>query len=65
MRRVCYYYYYYYYLTAVGLTPVGSSIHLHTNIALEKDKAGICYSAQIDMKIAKFLPHMTVGNNRG
>jgi hypothetical protein len=27
----CYYYYYYYYLTAIGLTPGGSSIHLHTN----------------------------------
>jgi hypothetical protein len=26
-----YYYYYYYYLTAVGLTPGGSRIHLHTN----------------------------------
>jgi hypothetical protein len=25
------YYYYYYYLTAIGLTPSGSSIHLHTN----------------------------------
>jgi hypothetical protein len=27
----CLYYYYYYYLTAVGLTPGGRSIHLHTN----------------------------------
>jgi hypothetical protein len=26
-----YYYYYYYYLTAIGLTPGGSSTHLHTN----------------------------------
>jgi hypothetical protein len=26
-----YYYYYYYYLTAIELTPGGSSIHLHTN----------------------------------
>jgi hypothetical protein len=26
-----YYYYCYYYLTAIGLTPSGSSIHLHTN----------------------------------
>jgi hypothetical protein len=26
-----YYYYYYYYLTAIGLTPGGSSIHLRTN----------------------------------
>jgi hypothetical protein len=29
--EVTYYYYYYYYLTAIGLTPGGSSIHLHTN----------------------------------
>jgi hypothetical protein len=27
----CNYYYYYYYVTAIGLTPGGSSIHLHTN----------------------------------
>jgi hypothetical protein len=26
-----YYYYYYYYVTAIGLTPGGSSIHSHTN----------------------------------
>jgi hypothetical protein len=26
-----YYYYYYYYLTAIGLTPCGNRIHLHTN----------------------------------
>jgi hypothetical protein len=26
-----YYYYYYYYLAAIGLTPGGSSTHLHTN----------------------------------
>jgi hypothetical protein len=25
------YYYYYYYLTAIGLTPGGNCVHLHTN----------------------------------
>jgi hypothetical protein len=31
LLKALYYYYYYYYLTAIGLTPGGSSIHLHTN----------------------------------
>jgi hypothetical protein len=31
VHEIFYYYYYYYYLTAIGLTPGGSSIHLHTN----------------------------------
>jgi hypothetical protein len=33
-------YYYYYYLTAIGLTPGGSSIHLHTN-STQKTQNGI------------------------
>jgi hypothetical protein len=36
-RQVYYYYYYYYYLTAIGLTPGGSStVHIYTQTVLRK-----------------------------
>jgi hypothetical protein len=36
-----YYYYYYYHLTAIGLTPGGSSTHLHTN-STQNTEDGTC-----------------------